>query len=255
MLKKVDYYYFSPTGGTKKTGEICLEILAEEIKRSDLASREWADFTPESELIVAAVPVFGGRIPALAAQKLKQLNGAGKKAVTLAVYGVRAYEDALLELNDLMTECGFQIIASAALIAQHSVVPEVGMGRPDEQDAAEIRAFAEKVLTVLDGGAETEIKVPGNHPYKQGMNMPVSPMTLPDCGLCGTCVEICPTEAVKVEKDTACTDVEKCILCMACVKACPAKARILPPPLQEQMNQMLLPFAEVRRENEFFFGE
>lgn len=253
MLKKVDYYYFSPTGGTKKTGEICLEVLAERVKRSDLASREWADFTPESELIVVAVPVFGGRIPALAAQKLKKLNGAGKKAVTLAVYGVRAYEDALLELNDLMTECGFQIIASAALIAQHSVVPEVGVGRPDEQDAAEIRLFAEKVLKILDDNAE--IRVPGNHPYKPAMNLPVSPVTLSNCGLCGTCVEICPTEAVKVENNTICTDVEKCMLCMACVKACPEKVRILPPTLQEQMNQMLLPFAEVRRENEFFLSE
>ena len=43
-----------------------------------------------------AMPVFGGRIPAVAAEKLGELKGSGKKAVTLVVYGNRAYEEQML---------------------------------------------------------------------------------------------------------------------------------------------------------------
>lgn len=59
------------------------------------------------------------------AEKLNQLEGKGKKAVTLVVYGNRAYEDALLELNNVMEESGFRAAASAALAAQHSMASEV----------------------------------------------------------------------------------------------------------------------------------
>ena len=255
MLKKAVYYYFSPTGGTRKVGELCVEGLAEEMIQVDLGAKGALEEKAEGDLYVVAVPVFGGRIPTLAAQKLKQLQGTGKKAVTMVVYGVRAYEDALLELNDIMKECGFAIVASAAFIAQHSIVPEVGKGRPDSKDAEEIRGFAAKVLQCMESGVQKEVCVPGNRPYKPEMNLPAAPMVLPACALCGNCAKVCPTEAVKIEKQTVSTNPDVCILCMACVQACGKNARILPPPLQEKLTQMLMPFAEVYRENEMFFGE
>ena len=221
----------------------------------DLGAKETLEENAEADLYVVAVPVFGGRIPTLAAQKLKQLQGAGKKAVTMVVYGVRAYEDALLELNDIMKACGFAIVASAAFIAQHSIVPEVGKGRPDTKDAEEIRGFAAKVLQCLESDVQKEVCVPGNRPYKPEMNLPAAPMVLPACALCGNCAKVCPTEAVKIEEQTVSTNPDVCILCMACVQACGKNARILPPPLQEKLTQMLMPFAEVYRENEMFFGE
>ncbi len=267
MLKMTELYYFSPTGGTKKAGESFCADIAETVRTINLGAQNKAPENPASELVVAAAPVFGGRIPAAAAEKLRMLDGTGKKAVTLAVYGVRAYEDALLELNDIMTERGFQVIASAALVAQHSIVPEVGKGRPDTQDIAEIRDFAEKVLDKLnkpdktDKAGETDkngkcetgsIHVPGNYPYKAAMNMPVTPVSTESCNQCAVCAAVCPTSAIQVEDGAAVTDAEKCNLCMACVAACPAQARILPPAVQESMNQKLGVLKNVRRENEFF---
>ena len=64
-------------------------------------------------------------IPSVVREKIKTLAGEGKKAVTIAVYGNRAYEDALLEMNDILIQGGFTVIASAAFVAQHSIVPEV----------------------------------------------------------------------------------------------------------------------------------
>lgn len=252
MLNRTELYYFSPTGGTKKAGEIFCRGISENVELVDLGSRDAAARQPDSELVVVAAPVFGGRIPAIVAEKLNGLDGNGKKAVTLAVYGNRAYEDALLELNDVLEERGFRVAASAALIAQHSIVPEVGKGRPDEQDREAILGFAQKVLDKVEPGAESPVKVPGNHPYKDGMSMAVSPLSLPSCVQCKKCVSVCPTGAIRLENDTVATDPEQCILCMACTAACSEQARILPPPLQEQMGQMLGALKSVRRENEFF---
>ncbi|MGN0267724.1 MAG: 4Fe-4S binding protein [Lachnospiraceae bacterium] len=252
MLNNTELLYFSPTGGTKKAGQIFCGGIAQNVKMVDLGERDKTVEQSDSELTVIAVPVFGGRVPAVAVQKLKELNGDGKKAVTLVVYGNRAYEDALLELNNVIKDSGFRIIASAAAVAQHSMAPEVGKGRPDEQDERSILMFAGKVLDKIESGSEAQIIVPGNYPYKNGMNMPVAPISLPSCNQCGKCAAICPSGAIRLENDSVVTDAEKCCLCMACTAACPEHARILPPPLQEKMEQMLGALKSVRRENEYF---
>lgn len=252
MLKKTELYYFSPTGGTKKAGEVFCNGIAKNVKTVDLGIRDKAVEKSESDLVVIAVPVFGGRIPTVAAEKLKELDGNGKMAVTIVVYGNRAYEDALLELNHVVEEKGFRIIASAAMIAQHSIAPEVGKGRPDEQDKSSILNFAGKVLDKIESGSEESVKVPGNYPYKDGMSMPVTPISLPSCNQCGKCSFVCPAGSIQLENDMVTTIPETCILCMACVSACPEQARILPPPLQEKMEQMLGALKSVRNENEYF---
>lgn len=252
MLSNVDFYFFSPSGGTRKTGEILAGAIADQVRFLDLGKKEDLKAKPEAEVIVAALPVFGGRIPAVAGKKLQQLQGQGKKAVTLAVYGTRAYEDALLELNDLLEDCGFEILASGAFVAQHSMNPEIGAGRPDEKDAGEIRDFGKKILAKLEENQGQKVRVPGNHPYKPEFSLPVTPVSLAACNLCQTCAQVCPTEAIRMEKGAVVTDTEACCLCMACVYHCPEKVRILPPPMQEQMKNMLGALKGVRRENQVF---
>ncbi len=252
MLNQTELYYFSPTGGTKKAGRIFCDGIAKEIKEINLGKKVKETSQPESDLIVVAAPVFAGRIPEITTEKLKKMEGKGKKAVTLAVYGNRAYEDALLELNQTLEGQGFQIVASAALVAQHSMAPEVGQGRPDEMDKKSILDFSRRVLEKVETGTHDIIKVPGNYPYKEGMDMRVTPLSLPACSQCGICEKICPTDAIHIENGAVVTSPEKCILCMACTSACPEHARILPPPLQEKMEQKLGALKNIRRENEFF---
>lgn len=285
MMKKTELYYFSPTGGTKKVGEAFAKATAGEVILHDLgkmmrealktqetegsaeaaaseeavalaeaaASAEPSAFVEpaaDTDLVVVAAPVFGGRLPSAAAEYLKTLKGCGKKAVSLVVYGVRAYEDALLELNDILAEDGFQVIASGAFVAQHSIAPAVGQGRPDAEDLKDISAFAEKVLEKADGAGA--VTVPGNHPYKDGMKVAATPICLPSCGKCGVCEAVCPTGAIKITEEGVTTELSKCLLCMACKAACPSGSRILPPPMQDAMNQKLGVLKDVRRENETF---
>lgn len=250
MLKEIAFYYFSPTGGTKKAGEIFCKAIAENVCCMDLAK----DISEKCDLetAVIAAPVFAGRIPDITAEKIKTLCGNGKKAITLAVYGNRAYDDALLELNTVAEEAGFTVAASAALIAQHSMVNEVAAGRPDAQDEAEITAFAEKVLEKLASGKEDKIEVPGNFPYRDGMAVAATPICTDLCGRCGVCAKICPANAITVTETAVETQLEKCILCVGCVAHCPTKARILPPPMQEGMNQKLGPLKDIRKNNEYY---
>lgn len=153
-------------------------------------------------------------------------------------------------MNDILIQGGFTVIASAAFVAQHSIVPEVGAGRPDAEDIKEIRTFAEAVKT--NTSAEN-VHVPGNRPYKPEMNVPAAPLSLPTCTACGACAKICPTDAISNVDGKMATDAAKCILCMACIHACPKQARILPPPLQQKTDNMLAAFKAVRNKNETFF--
>lgn len=252
MLKETILYYFSPTGGTKKAGETFCTAFAKNIKTVDLGKRNQLVEQADCEVAVFAAPVFGGRIPASAIEKIKGLDGKGKKAVTLAVYGTRAYEDALLELNNAVEECGFEITAAAALIAQHSIVPIVGQGRPDAKDITDIHDFVQKVLNKLTAGNTEKVTVPGNIPYKDHMTVPATPISTAVCNKCGACEAVCPTSAIHVEESGVVTDLSKCVLCMACIAHCPKHGRILPPPMQEGMNAKLAALKDIRRDNEYF---
>lgn len=252
MLNTAAFYYFSPTGGTKKAGDLLCRGLAAEIRPADLGTRNAAVETLKGDVTVFAAPVFGGRIPALMTKKLQALDGKGKRAVALVVYGNRAYDDALLELTNVVQEQGYEVIAAAALVAQHSMVPEVGRGRPDEEDKRQILSFAKKVLTKIAADDHEPVSVPGNTPYKEEMAIVATPLSLPACTQCGSCADACPTQAIRLEGEAVVTEKARCILCMACTAVCPEHARVLPPPMVEKLTQMLANVRDVRSGNDFF---
>ena len=249
MLSHITLYYFSPTGGTKKTADIVCHALAEQVTAIDLGDRTLpTPPQPDTDLIVAAAPVFAGRIPAFLADKLSALQGSGKCAVTLAVYGNRDYDDALLELNDTLTACGFAVIGSGAVIAQHSQLPELAAGRPDAADRENLAAFAESVLAKLAKGDTTPVTVPGSRPYKKRSPNAVAPDSTEACSRCGLCQRLCPTGAIHMT-DRVETDVSRCILCRACTAHCPTGARVVSDPFTQMLRQKLSPCIPVRREN------
>ena len=47
------------------------------------------------------------------------------------------------------------------------------------------------------------------------------------CTACGTCAEVCPVEAIKVN-DVAVVNEEECLECGACVSECPTEAISIP---------------------------
>ena len=92
------------------------------------------------------------RPPALAAQRIARIHGGGARCVLVCVYGNRAYEDTLVEMEDLAKQSGFQVIAAVAAVAEHSIMHQYAAGRPDQQDQEELKGYAmKKVCSVRKG--------------------------------------------------------------------------------------------------------
>ena len=143
---------FSPTGGTKKVADAICKGIGEEVSVIDFCNREKSNQKikcEEGEFALIAFPVFGGRIPALAAQRLKEVEANGAKCAIVAVYGNRAYDDALVEMQDLSESCGFRVVAAVSASAEHSIVREYGAGRPDKADLEELQAFGKKIKSAF----------------------------------------------------------------------------------------------------------
>lgn len=133
MEKQTYVSYFSPTGGTKRAALMLGAALpgASPAVEIDLSAPQLPRqcFTPD-DVVIFAMPVFGGRLPALAVQKLAAMQGSGTKAIALVAYGNRAYEDALLELSEALTKQGFIVVAAATVLAEHSMLRTVAAGQP-----------------------------------------------------------------------------------------------------------------------------
>ena len=90
---------FSPTGGTRRVSEILCHGMGVESVVTDLCVKTDDIQLPkinEDDLAVIAMPVFAGRVPALAVERLRMAKANGAKCVVVAVFGNRAYDDALL---------------------------------------------------------------------------------------------------------------------------------------------------------------
>ncbi len=233
-LSKINLIYYSPTGTSKKTVESVAKGLgATDFEHIDLTSFDSASknyIIPADSLAVFGVPVYGGRVPIVAAQRLRKVKGNGTPAVIIAVYGNRAIEDALIELKDITTEQRFKTIAGAAFIGEHSFsnkTTPIAPGRPDSEDLEKAMRFGEQVKNKLSSNVKAEVNIPGNRPYKdRNPSVPRFPETIPEtCTLCGACEKVCPTKAIKIS-DKVETVKESCTACSACVKACPTGARV-----------------------------
>lgn len=217
--------FFSPTGGTKK----CADLLAAGLGSAvciDITVHEAAQTFCADDVCIVAVPSYAGRVPAIAAARLRALCGNGAKAVAMVVFGNRAIDDTLLELKNELDAAGFVTIAGVEAVAEHSIVRLFGAGRPDADDAAELLSFAGKIREKLSGGA-IGVEVPGNFPYKPYGSSPMKPTGGEACDNCGLCVKECPVGAIN---PTSPKDVNAsvCISCMRCISVCPAGARGLP---------------------------
>jgi ferredoxin len=248
MMDNIGLVWFSPTKTTKRTLEgIVKGIQVESVSYYDITTQSFeksrVKFSRYS-LAVIGVPVYGGRVPDVAVKRLKNIRGDNTPAVIVVVYGNRDYDDALIELRDLVWQQGFNPIAGAAFIGEHSFSTEdspIAQGRPDENDLKVARELGEKVQKLIDKKSFNKtIEFPGKYPYKEKGNMPdIAPLTNESaCEPCEICKSVCPTDAIKID-GVAIADPSTCILCCACIKECPNNARYINDPGLNKMRTWL----------------
>lgn len=246
---------FSPTGGTRKVVETMTsqwDIPADEIDLTDAKNDFSACNLSADDVAVIAVPSFGGRVPALAAERIKRIRGNQARCVLVCVYGNRAYEDTLVELNDIAEQSGFRVIAAVGAVAEHSIMHQYAAGRPDEQDKRELHSIAEKIFDKIrnadDGPAP---QIPGNRPYKKAGGAGLVPKADNRCTGCGLCAEHCPAQAISRENPKT-ADSKKCISCMRCVAECPESARKVNAAMVSVVAQAIKKACSERKSNELY---
>ncbi len=247
---------FSPTGGTQKAADILTEAWEKPVRKIDLTNPEMSgaeEILPD-DIAVIAVPSFGGRVPALATQRLSKISGNGARCVLLCVYGNRAYEDTLVEMKDLAEQSGFVVTAAVSAVAEHSIAHQYAAGRPDEKDREALQGFAARILEKLNAdasGSPTELQVPGNRPYKKAAGAGMVPKAGGKCNGCGLCAEKCPAQAIDRE-NVKTADSKKCISCMRCVAVCPQSARKVSSVMVSAVSLALKKACSERKDNELF---
>ena len=228
--------HFSPTGGTKKVADAIAAGFNTPVVEMDLTKENSAISLGEHDALMAVLPVYAGRVPQISLERLSAMKGKGHKAVAVVVYGNREYEDALLETKDALEANGFQVIAAAAFIAEHTIVRSIAAGRPDTEDEALCRQFAADVMAKADYAAP--VQVPGNNPYKELKPSAFHPAANESCVKCGVCAQQCPMGAIPLD-DPSQTNHDLCINCMRCVQVCPVSSRALPDDFLNMITQML----------------
>lgn len=244
---------FSPTGSTQRAADALTSTWTTDtpLHDTDLTRPATTSITPDpSDLILLAVPSYGGRVPSLAAQRIAPLHGNGAACVLLCTYGNRAYEDTLIELADLATQSGLRVIAAIAAATEHSIIRRYGTGRPDTRDRDELATFAQAIRQKHHSGSTTSPAIPGNRPYKPLSTFNLVPLPSDACNHCGHCARTCPAQAI--DPITLSTDSTLCISCMRCISLCPRHARALAPAIISTLTQALAPVCTTRKPNELY---
>ena len=238
--------YFPPTGTTRTiVKRIAAGLNQDSIVDHDLTLADAdGNFHMSDGIAIFGIPVYAGRIPEACLKRFEKISAAGNPAVLVALYGNRAFEDALVELRAMVEQRGFKVTAAGAFIGEHSYATKeypIALDRPDAEDCNLAFEFGQQIAEKLKLNPDQAPDISGNSPYRERAQFGgVAPETISDsCTLCQQCADLCPVDVITVA-DSVQTDATNCIICCACVKNCPTGARIVTDEYVQVRREMLL---------------
>lgn len=235
--------YFSPASHTRDVVRWMAKKAAEEL--GDIQVKEYDWTLPEArkqkivfgkqDFVFLGTPTYAGRVPNKLMPFIRDsIDGNGACGAAVVTYGNRSYDDALMELYDLMERNRFHMTGAAAFVCEHAFAGSLASGHPDKKDRREAEAFAVKALHSV-GGEKLRRLIPGNRPLgpyyvpKGEDGNPVrfltaKPKTKEElCDDCGICAKVCPMGSISPEDVRNVAGI--CIKCQACIQKCPNGAK------------------------------
>ena len=240
MTKRIGIIYFSPTNTTKNIcAAVALGMGAKDLQVIDMTlpktrieiTANINTVTEKIDCLIVGSPVHSGKLPLLVLEYLRTMNGKGKEAIAIVVYGNRDYGIALYNMVELLSGSGFSVNAAGAFIGQHSysdIVP-VALGRPDELDMEKARQFGVRSLNASRCLSLNDVPIQIDKISKSEDYTSLKPAhNEKQCIQCGKCAKECPVGLLSSDTGRYLNRDAKrqCIDCMACVQNCTQKAKV-----------------------------
>lgn len=241
-IRAVQSLVFSPTGTTRRVVTRVSEgiglKLIDSIDLTTPKSRDEWSGEVNGDLLLMGVPTYYDTIPSMLLDHLNKLQGKGKWAVPITVYGNVSPGACLQELCGLLKNREFRILAAASFIGEHAFSNEdvpLSAGRPDEKDLETAHDFGRKVREKINSN-QVEVKLDAaelsigrnytrkreEYPENDVVSLARVDFNESRCTRCLECVGICPSGAIDAESLTI--DDNLCFRCFACSRACPSEA-------------------------------
>jgi ferredoxin len=228
IINKLHLVYFSPTGTGKTNLEFASNNFNLETIQHDITCKSEPLNFKEDDLVFFITPVYSGRIPNLAKKRLEKISGNNTLCVLFSVYGNRAFDDSLIELQHIVENNNFITIAGLGVIGQHTFSENVATDRPTNDDniiiAKKMEIIKHKLIKIENIKEIKKLILPGTIPTSQAKSLSLAPKITNNCINCNICIDVCPTHAITLEHFIS-PDPNLCIGCLACIKYCPNNAR------------------------------
>lgn len=242
-IKCVHIVHFSPSGSTEKiVRKVASGIQGIPVKNYNLlpsAARKQQYVFDKDDLVIYG-SLSAGMLFTKAEELFACLKGNETPFIGVISFGNAYYGVALTEMKERAENSGFRVCALGAFVAQHTMAPECGNGRPDAKDEAIMVDFGRKAYEkILAGDYELNNQPVTNWSSSEEFNKYIAfreqnkdPYCFPlefrgkkisdDCIKCKTCVRNCPADAIDIENKTF--NLEACIGCYGCINRCPKQA-------------------------------
>ena len=240
---KLAIVYFSATGNTEKIAKTIKEQFIElkntidEINITNYSERNALKNFSLYEALIFGFPIHYWRAPRLIREWFTNLDGKGIKCAVFFTYGGVNAGIAHYNIKTIMDKQNFNLIASAEFLGKHTYNLagwKLMETRPNKEDLKIAKDFASKSYQRFIGKDTSRVEF--EKPKKSNEEIdtielaarraiPTPFREINECSMCGTCEEVCPTNAMNKEKGKP--DRRICIRCLRCVVNCPDQVLIM----------------------------